>query len=80
MIRPFSLRLTLPLALVSLTFVLAIDRASTPIVIERLGDGNLTIKISGVPGKHYRIEASNVVVFCVSDLHRDPTSWKARAK
>ena len=27
----------------------------------------------------YRIETSNVVVFCVRHLHRDPTSWKARA-
>lgn len=58
MIRLFSLRLALPLALVSLTFVLAIDRATTPIVIERFGD-SFTIQISGFPGKHYRIEASN---------------------
>lgn len=59
MITPFSLRLTLPLALVSLTFVLAVDRAATPIVIERLVDGNLTIQVSGIPGKHYRLETSN---------------------
>jgi toxin ParE1/3/4 len=29
-------------------------------------------------GVFYRIEASNIVVFCVSHLHRDPASWKAR--
>jgi plasmid stabilization system protein ParE len=29
-------------------------------------------------GVFYRIEASAIVVFCVSHLHRDPTSWKAR--
>ncbi len=28
----------------------------------------------------YRIEASNIVVFCVCHLHRDPTSWKARVR
>ena len=27
----------------------------------------------------YRIEASPVVIFCVSHLHRGPASWKARA-
>lgn len=26
----------------------------------------------------YRIEASNIVVFSVSHLHRDPVSWKGR--
>ena len=29
-------------------------------------------------GVFYRIEASNIVVFCVSHLHRDPAWWKAR--
>lgn len=29
-------------------------------------------------GVFYRIEASNIVVFCVTHLHRDPTTWKAR--
>ena len=29
-------------------------------------------------GLFYRIEANNIVVFCVSHLHRDPASWKAR--
>lgn len=29
-------------------------------------------------GVFYRIEASNIVVFSVSHLHRDPASWKAR--
>jgi toxin ParE1/3/4 len=29
-------------------------------------------------GVFYRVEASNIVVFCVSHLHRDPASWKAR--
>ena len=28
----------------------------------------------------YRIEGNNIVAFCVSHLHRDPTSWKARAE
>ncbi len=28
-------------------------------------------------GVFYRIEGSNIVVFCVSHLHRDPTSWQA---
>ena len=31
-------------------------------------------------GVFYRIEASNIVVFCVSHLHRDPASWKARVR
>ena len=29
-------------------------------------------------GVFYRIEASTIVVFSVSHLHRDPASWKAR--
>lgn len=29
-------------------------------------------------GVFYRIETSSIVVFCVTHLHRDPTSWKAR--
>ena len=29
-------------------------------------------------GVFYRVEASTIVVFCVSHLHSDPTSWKAR--
>ena len=29
-------------------------------------------------GIFYRIEASTIVVFSVSHLHRDPASWKAR--
>ena len=28
----------------------------------------------------YRIEASNIVLFCVGHLHRDPASWKGRAR
>lgn len=29
-------------------------------------------------GVFYRIEASDIVVFAVSHLHRDPASWKGR--
>lgn len=29
-------------------------------------------------GVFYRIEASTIVAFSVSHLHRDPASWKAR--
>lgn len=29
-------------------------------------------------GVFYRVETSSIVVFCVSHLQRDPTSWKAR--
>ena len=29
-------------------------------------------------GVFYRIEASNIVVFSVSHLHRDPASWRTR--
>jgi plasmid stabilization system protein ParE len=28
----------------------------------------------------YRVEASSIVVFCVSHLHRDPMAWKYRAE
>ena len=28
----------------------------------------------------YRIEASKIVILCVSHLHRDPMSWRARAR
>ena len=31
-------------------------------------------------GVFYRIEASNIVVFCVSHLHRNPAAWKARVE
>jgi plasmid stabilization system protein ParE len=31
-------------------------------------------------GAFYRIEGSNIVVFCVSHMHRDPASWKARVR
>lgn len=31
-------------------------------------------------GVFYRIEASNIVVLCVSHLHRDPASWKTRVE
>lgn len=29
-------------------------------------------------GLFYRVEGSTIVVFCVSHLHREPASWKAR--
>jgi plasmid stabilization system protein ParE len=29
-------------------------------------------------GVFHRIEASNIIVFCVSHLHRDPATWKSR--
>ncbi|MFQ5724114.1 MAG: type II toxin-antitoxin system RelE/ParE family toxin [Terriglobia bacterium] len=28
----------------------------------------------------YRVEASRIVVFCVSHLHRDPALWKRRTE
>ena len=28
-------------------------------------------------GVFHRIERSTIIVFCVSHLHRDPTSWQA---
>ncbi|MFN8626918.1 MAG: type II toxin-antitoxin system RelE/ParE family toxin [Candidatus Binatia bacterium] len=31
-------------------------------------------------GVFYRIEANNIVVFCVDHLHRNPASWKARSR
>lgn len=30
-------------------------------------------------GVFYRVEASDIVVFCVSHLHRSEASWKSRA-
>ena len=30
-------------------------------------------------GVFYRVEVSNIVVFCVSHLHREPAAWKTRA-
>ena len=31
-------------------------------------------------GVFYRVEARDIVVLCVSHLHRDPASWKARVR
>jgi hypothetical protein len=33
----------------------------------------------GAPyGAFYRIEADQIIVFCVIDLRQDPATWKAR--
>ena len=29
-------------------------------------------------GVFYRVEARNIIVFCVNHLHQDPTVWKSR--
>lgn len=55
-------RLVLPLVLLGLVAVMAVDRAKTPIEMEVDETGAVTLKVSGFPGKHYRFEMSEDLV------------------
>ncbi len=53
-----SITLILPFGVLGLAVLFAVDRAVTPIEMERLGNGDAVVELSGLPGKHYRIEVS----------------------
>ncbi len=55
--------------------------AENPIQYQVLHRGARRTIVRRFPyGVFYRIEANNIVVFCVNHLHRNPASWKARAR
>lgn len=45
-------------ALFGVVWVIAVERAVTPIQLTRHANGSVDIKVTGLPGKHYRIEAA----------------------
>jgi plasmid stabilization system protein ParE len=65
-------------------FVTALDAAlnrvaESPLQSQVLHRGVRRAIVHRFPyGIFYRVEGSNIVVFCVSHLHRDSTSWKVR--
>jgi plasmid stabilization system protein ParE len=65
-------------------FVAEVDAASNrvaenPLQYQVLHRGARRAIVHRFPyGVFYRVEASNIVVFCVSHLHRDPASWQGR--